>query len=115
LGVFKKYAEFDGRSRRAEFWYFFLFNLIASAILGFIGSMMGDRNNILSSLYSLVVLIPSFAVFFRRMHDLGKSGWWWLMGLIPVIGTIWLIVLLATDGNSGENKYGPDPKGVTTI
>jgi uncharacterized membrane protein YhaH (DUF805 family) len=66
-----------------------------------------------ANLYSLAVLVPSIAVGVRRMHDIGKSGWWLLISLIPLIGAIWLIVLLATEGNQGSNQYGADPKGAT--
>ena len=114
LLVLKKYAVFSGRSQRAEYWYFVLFNLIISIILGIISAVVSDDFSILGLLYSLAVLIPGIAVGVRRLHDIGKSGWMLLIALIPLIGTIWLIVLLATDSNPGDNKYGPNPKGIKT-
>jgi uncharacterized membrane protein YhaH (DUF805 family) len=114
LKVLKNYAGFDGRARRTEYWMFFLFSLIISVVLTVIDGVVGMRSasgfGILSSLYSLAVLVPSIAVGIRRLHDTGKSGWWLFISLVPLIGGIWLIVLLATAGNVGSNQYGADPK-----
>ena len=120
LMVLKKYAVFDGRAQRAEYWYFFLFNIIISIILSILGKAIGVFNitigtvgseiNILSLLYSLAVLIPGLAVSVRRLHDVSKSGWMILISLIPLIGTIWILVLTIRDSTPGENKYGPNPK-----
>lgn len=110
LAVLKKYAVFSGRARRAEYWYFFLFNIIISVALIIITAVIGDVFSILGLLYSLALLIPGLAVSVRRLHDVGKSGWMVLIGLIPLIGAIWLLVLMATDSNPGVNKYGPNPK-----
>ena len=107
LGVLKKYADFNGRARRKEFWMFFLFNLIAAIILGVIDSMIGIP--VLGLIYSLGVLLPSLAVGARRLHDTGKSGWWLLLGLIPLVGLI-LIIFWVMDSNPGDNQYGPNPK-----
>ncbi|HED38054.1 MAG TPA: DUF805 domain-containing protein [Ignavibacteria bacterium] len=112
LEVLKKYAVFSGRARRAEYWYFALFNAIISIILSIISIAIGDKLIILWIVYSLAVLIPSIAVSVRRMHDIGKNGWTILIGLIPLIGLIWLFVLTVLDSNPGENKYGSNPKGV---
>ena len=114
IEVLKKYAVFKGRARRAEYWYFFLFNFIVSVGLTIVNGILGDTKNILGILYSLVVFIPSLAVSVRRMHDVGKSGWILLVSLIPLIGWIWVLVLAVTDSQAGENQYGPNPKGVTT-
>lgn len=114
LAVLKKYAVFSGRARRAEYWYFFLFNMIISIVLGIISTIIGDRYGILGLVYCLAVLIPGIAVSIRRLHDIGKSGWMLLIGFIPLIGAIWLLVLMVTDSNPGENKYGPNPKGAAT-
>ena len=108
--VLKKYTVFTGRARRAEYWYFVLFNAIISAALNIVSHIVGDRSGSLSSLYSLAVFLPALAVAMRRLHDIGKSGWWLLLILLPLIGWIWLIVLFATDSNLGENKYGQNPK-----
>lgn len=108
------YANFEGRARRAEYWNFFLFNILISFGLGFVGGLLGltigAEVEILSTLYGLAVLIPGIAVGVRRLHDTNRSGWWLLIALIPLIGVIILIVFLATEGNSGPNQYGPDPK-----
>jgi len=101
LEVLKKYAVFSGRARRSEYWYFFLFNILIAIALVFLGALI--HNTILNTLYSLVVLIPGIAVGVRRMHDVGKSGWYLL---IP----IYSLVLACTDGNIGTNEYGQDPK-----
>lgn len=103
LEVLRKYAVFSGRARRKEYWMFVLFNIIIGTVLSFF-------SDYLYYLYGLAVLIPGLAVAVRRLHDMGKSGWWILIGLIPIIGWIWLIVLLATDGQPGENEYGLNPK-----
>jgi len=110
LAVLKKYAVFSGRARRAEYWYFVLFSAIASIVLGIISAVIWDKIAILSMMYSLAILIPTLAVVVRRLHDVGKSGWWWFIGLIPIIGIIWLLVLMIIDSNPGDNKYGPNPK-----
>lgn len=98
--VLKNYAVFNGRAGRSEFWFFVLFNFVISVVLGIVGGLIGF--SFLSSIYSLAVLVPSIAVGIRRMHDLGKSGWFIL---IPIYD----IVLWATAGESGDNSYGPVP------
>jgi len=114
LAVLKKYAVFNGRAQRAEYWYYVLFNLIISVVLGIISAVIEDNFGILGLLYYLAVLIPGLAVSVRRLHDIGKNGWTLLLSLIPLIGPIWIIVLMIIDSNPGENKYGPNPKGITT-
>ena len=113
----KKYACFSGRARRQEYWLFFLFNFIAAFVVGFIGVFLVGATGVtafafLGAIYNLAVLIPSFAVFCRRMHDTGRSGWWWLIGLIPFVGWIVLLVFCCLDSQPGENQYGPNPKGL---
>ena len=113
----KKYACFSGRARRQEYWLFVLFNFIASTILKFIAGALISMTGlavlaIIPLLYSLAVLIPGFAVLFRRLHDTGRSGWWWLIGFIPLIGIIVLIVFCCLDSQPGDNQYGPNPKGL---
>ncbi|MBS4022636.1 MAG: DUF805 domain-containing protein [Dethiobacter sp.] len=103
LEVLKKYAVFSGRARRKEYWMFFLINLIIAVVLSFI-------SDYLYYLYVLAVFIPGLAVSVRRLHDIGKSGWWFFISLIPIAGWIWYIVLMATNGQLGENQYGPNPK-----
>lgn len=111
LGCFKKYAEFSGRARRKEYWMFFLFNMLIALGIQIIEAVLGT-GGMLGGLYSLAVLLPGWAVFTRRMHDIGKSGWWWLIGLVPVVGAIVLLVFMCKDGRPGDNAYGPNPKGV---
>ena len=118
LEVLKKYAVFSGRARRKEYWFFVLFNLIISLVLTFIDSALGTLNEetgygLLSGVYSLAVLIPSLAVAVRRLHDTGRTGWWLLIGLIPLIGLIVLLIFFVQDSKPGDNEYGPNPKEQT--
>lgn len=106
--VQKHYVDVNGRARRTEYWMFFLVNLIISIGVSLVGRAIGAP--VIGSLYGLAMLLPGIAVGVRRLHDTGRSGWWLLISLIPLIGTIWIIVLLALDGNRGDNQYGPDPK-----
>jgi uncharacterized membrane protein YhaH (DUF805 family) len=117
VAVLKKYAEFNGRARRTEFWMFVLFNFIFGIAAIIIDNVIGltFEEQIFGTvylLYNLAVLIPSLAVCVRRLHDTGKTGWWILISLIPLVGEIWLIILCATEGTPGENIYGPNPKEV---
>lgn len=100
--VLENYANFNGRARRAEYWWFFLANVIVSIVLQIIDSVIGIA--VLGTIYSLAVLLPSIAVAIRRMHDVGKSGWFIL---IPIYN----LILACTEGDKGQNEYGPDPKG----
>ncbi len=104
LEVLKKYVEFKGRAARPEYWYFFLFNIIAVAVLSVIDNLFNIT--FLTTIYSLAVLLPGIGVGVRRMHDIGKSGWWLLIAIIPILGWIWVIVLLAKEGESASNTYG---------
>jgi len=108
LAVLKNYVGFNGRARRTEYWMFFLFNLIIGIVLEIIGLAL--KNQILYYIYGLAVLLPNLAVGVRRLHDTGKSGWWLLIGLIPIVGWIVLLVFFVTAGQPGNNQYGPDPK-----
>lgn len=108
LGVLKKYADFSGRARRKEFWMFALINFVVMIVLSVVDGVIGMP--ILGAIYALGVLIPSIAVGARRMHDTGRSGWWLLLGLIPVIGLV-LIIFFVLDSTPGDNQYGPNPKG----
>lgn len=118
LEVFKKYAVFSGRARRQEYWYFLLFNIIVSIVLFVIDIVTGSFNaevgmGLLGGIYALAVVIPGFGVSVRRLHDTGRSGWWLLISLIPLIGVIVLVVFLVQDSTAGENQFGPNPKNVT--
>ena len=112
--VIKKFFCFEGRARRKEFWMFILCNAIVAAILGALDSVIGvkiaNSIGILVLIYDLAILLPSLGVCVRRLHDIGKSGWWVLISLIPLVGAIWLIVLFCKEGVKGDNEYGPDPK-----
>ena len=115
LEVLKKYAVFSGRARRKEYWMFFLINLIILVVLSIIDNLIGTVTRqggpgVLQGLYSLAVLIPTLAVTVRRLHDTGRTGWWILIGLIPVIGNIVLLIFLVLDSEPGANEYGPNPK-----
>jgi uncharacterized membrane protein YhaH (DUF805 family) len=103
------YLNFKGRARRQEYWMFILFNIIAYAILG--GISIAIDNFYLIGAYALATLLPMLGVLVRRLHDVGKSGWFILVRFIPLIGSIWLFVVLVTEGEHGLNQYGPDPKG----
>lgn len=107
--VIKNYVGFEGRARRKEYWMFVLVNFIIGLILSLIESL-AEWPEVLSGLYSLFILLPSLAVGVRRLHDTGRSGWWMLIGLIPIIGTIILIVFDCQDSQEDTNKYGPNPK-----
>jgi uncharacterized membrane protein YhaH (DUF805 family) len=118
LQALKKYAVFSGRSRRMEYWYFVLFNIIVSIVLGVIDGLLGTSGSyagagLLSGIYGLAVLIPSLAVTVRRLHDIDRSGWWILIALVPLIGVIVLLVFALLEGTPGDNQYGPNPKGAT--
>ncbi|MEK3884626.1 DUF805 domain-containing protein [Paenibacillus sp. PL2-23] len=108
LKVIKNYVGFTGRARRKEYWMFVLFNIIISVALSII-EMIAGMPSILTWLYSLAIFLPSLAVLVRRLHDTGRSGWWVLIGLIPLVGFIILLVFACMEGE-GDNQYGPDPK-----
>jgi uncharacterized membrane protein YhaH (DUF805 family) len=113
----KKYATFEGQARRKEYWFFALFYVLVFLVLALVDGVTGTFNEdaglgLLSGLYVLATFIPSLAVMVRRLHDTDRSGWWVLIGLIPVLGDIALIVLACLDSQSGANRFGPNPKGV---
>ena len=115
VSVFSNYATFSGRARRSEYWYFVLFNFLVAAALGILASVAGDGMlgglfRGLSGLYSLGTIVPGLAVCWRRMHDIGKSGAFTLLGLIPLVGMILLIVWFCQDSQPGSNEYGANPK-----
>ena len=114
----RKYAVFSGRARRKEYWFFLLFNVLILIGLGLLQAVIGAADSVggtglLTGLYSLAMLLPSISVGVRRLHDIGRSGWWLLIGILPVIGSIVLLVFAVLDSQVGENQYGPNPKGVT--
>jgi uncharacterized membrane protein YhaH (DUF805 family) len=107
--VLENYANFNGRARRAEFWWYFLANLIISIVFNVLAAA-ASFFAILSLIYALAVLIPGLAVGVRRLHDTGRSGWWLLIALIPIVGIIVLIVFFAQDTTPGVNDYGMSEK-----
>lgn len=117
ITVLKKYAVFSGRARRSEYWFFVLFNMIVAFVLGFIDGFLGLGDmeagiGLLGTIYGLAVIIPSIAVGVRRLHDTNRSGWWLLISLVPLIGAIVLIVFFVMDSTPGDNRFGPNPKGM---
>jgi len=115
LEVLKKYAVFVGRARRKEYWYFVLFNFLAGIVLALVDGLTGTLDpqtglGMLGSIYALAVLLPTLAVAVRRLHDTDRSGWWLLIGLIPLVGAIVLIVFMVQDSEPGSNEYGESPK-----
>ena len=135
------YANFSGRARRSEYWYYTLCGAIIGLLLRGVDYLIGLDYEIVGTLYSLAVFIPGLAVLVRRMHDIGKSGWYIVYFMIPtfiagfwfgfsivsagnsgfsgwiiipllllIITSIWMLVLLCREGDSGTNEYGPDPK-----
>ncbi|MGH6656078.1 MAG: DUF805 domain-containing protein [Actinocrinis sp.] len=108
VGVLKNYAGFSGRARRAEYWQFVLFNVIAMVVCLVIDLAIGSP--ILYIVYLVAVLVPSLAVAVRRLHDTDRSGWWILFSLVPLVGGITLLVFMCLEGTRGDNKHGTDPK-----
>ena len=115
IDPFKKYTVFTGRATRSEYWYFSLFTFLITIGLAVIDSALGtvDKTTgqgVLGILWSLFILLPTLAVFVRRLHDTGRSGWWFWIALIPVIGAIVLLVFMCIDSQSEVNQYGANPK-----
>jgi uncharacterized membrane protein YhaH (DUF805 family) len=114
LKVLKNYAVFDGRARRAEYWYFALFSTIFSSILVLIDMAIGfggEGYGLLSGIYGIAVLVPSIAVTVRRLHDTDRTGWWILIVFVPLVGLIGLLVFMIFDSDEGANQYGENPIG----
>jgi uncharacterized membrane protein YhaH (DUF805 family) len=124
-----QFATFSGRARRSEYWWFYLFSILVSSgsflIAGILGGTavgVGGQSTggvvlgllfMIAGLVNLVLLIPGLAVFCRRLHDTGRSGWWWLIGIVPFVGSIVLLVFLCSDSQPENNRYGPSPKGAS--
>lgn len=107
----QNYVKFDGRARRSAYWYPVLCNFIVALVLALLAKLVPFLG-ILTTIFSLAALLPSLGVAVRRLHDVGKAGWWLFLGLVPLVGGIVLLVWACTDSNPGENQYGPNPKGV---
>ncbi|MFM2230889.1 MAG: hypothetical protein RL607_2147 [Bacteroidota bacterium] len=114
--VFENYANFSGRARRSEYWYYTLMNIILAVVMMILDKTLGTNfeplpYGYLYMIYALAVLVPGLAVAVRRLHDVGKSGWFFLVVLIPLVGPIWLLVLLCTD-SVDDNNWGENPKKI---
>jgi uncharacterized membrane protein YhaH (DUF805 family) len=124
LKVLRQYTDFSGRARRTEYWMFVLFNLIFAVAAMAVDNLLGITFKFTGPdgtpmpffygyvyvFYALAAFLPGLAVLVRRLHDVGKSGWMILISLIPLVGFIWLLVLLCTDSQGGSNKWGDNPK-----
>lgn len=111
----RKYAAFTGRSRRAEYWVFFVINFVVYLAAAFLDVMAGTFSKemgvgLASGVYALFVLLPSVSVSVRRLHDTNRSAWWLLLGFVPIIGPLVLFVIYCLEGTPGDNDYGGDPK-----
>ena len=115
--VLSKYADFSGRARRSEYWWFFLFDLLVSLVAAVVDLVIGTASSLgpyglLQIVASLALFIPGLAVAVRRLHDTDRVGWWLFLGVLPVIGAIILLVWFCTEGHRTPNRFGPDPKGL---
>ncbi|MCL1074483.1 DUF805 domain-containing protein [Shewanella dokdonensis] len=113
LEPIRRYADFTGRTRRRNFWMYVLIYNIISLILSAID--VASNSNWLGIVYGLVLLLPSLAVTARRLHDTGRSGWWQLLWLIPIVGWIVVVVFLCQDSDAGDNEYGSNPKAMDAV
>jgi len=114
LEVLNKYAVFSGRAGRKEYWFFILFNILVSFVLSIADLLTGTLNpltgvGLLGGIYTIAIMVPSIAVAVRRLHDTGRSGWWLLILLIPVIGALVLLYFLVLDSDQDSNEYGECP------
>lgn len=116
LAALRKYGIFAGRARRKEYWVFLIVTVIIGFIADWIDHRLGIAGRYIYGLYGpvyffyiIAVFLPTFAVTVRRLHDLNKSGYWALIYLIPVMGWIWLFIMLSFRGTKGANRFGPDP------
>ena len=114
LRVLKNYVGFGGRARRKEYWMFILVNFILAMVLGIVDKILGweraGGEGILTTIYAILVFLPSWAVVFRRLHDTDRSGWWLLLVLIPLVGPIAMLVFMCLEGTRDDNRFGADPK-----
>ena len=111
MDAMNHYADFSGRARRKSFWMFYLFYIIFAIVAGVVDGILGS-NGIVSIIYLLAMLIPTISLTVRRLHDTTHSGWWILIGLVPLVGPIVLLIFYLSNSHPGENIYGPNPKDV---
>jgi uncharacterized membrane protein YhaH (DUF805 family) len=105
---FDHYAKFDGRASRPAFWWWFLFGILVGIAANIIDLILGTWG-VVNGLAGLALLLPNLSVAIRRLHDTDHSGWWVLIGLIPIIGWIVLLIFYLRESDPGQNKYGPPP------
>jgi uncharacterized membrane protein YhaH (DUF805 family) len=115
LTPLRKFADFSGRARRAEYWWFYLLVIVGYLMASIIDSLMGldgtvGPYGIITLVFGLAMLLPSIAAGVRRLHDTDRSGWWMLIAFVPLVGVIVLLVVFVLEGTQGENRFGPDPK-----
>ena len=121
--ITRHYVDFNGRASRSQYWYFVLYYFLISLVLAFIDTlvinpMLGAtpeqvaRGGILQMIFGLAIFLPSLSIGVRRLHDIGRSGWWLLLSFIPIIGVLVLLFWFIQDSQPGSNEYGPNPKGV---
>jgi uncharacterized membrane protein YhaH (DUF805 family) len=109
---FRKYLVFQGRAPRAEFWWFVLFTIICSGVAALVNyALFGESEGIVTGIVEIALLLPGLSVQVRRLHDIDRSGWWYWLFLIPIVGWIILLVWNCKRGTPGPNRYGPDPLG----
>jgi uncharacterized membrane protein YhaH (DUF805 family) len=111
--AFSKFATFSGRARRAEYWWFTLFCALASVVLSILDATLlghgGPQSGPFDGLWSLIAFLPSLSVMVRRLHDVNRSGWWFWIVLIPLVGALILLWWMIKPGDAGDNDFGPDP------
>ncbi len=114
--VFRQYANFDGRARRSEYWYFVLFVFLASLVISTFATPIGGPRlaYVLNTLFTLAIFLPSLSLVFRRLHDTGRTGMWCLLAFIP-LGALVLIAFFCMDSQPGQNEYGPNPKETDVV
>ena len=110
---FSNYVNFSSRACRSEYWYWILFIIIADVVAAIIDQVLGMQ--LVTGLFGLATLIPNIAIAIRRLHDLDRTGWWILLGFIPLIGWIILLIWYITKGTDGPNRFGPDPLSVNLL
>jgi uncharacterized membrane protein YhaH (DUF805 family) len=110
IEALKKYAVFSGRARRKEYWMYTLFVSIIYIVLAIVA--VAAKQPLIAAVFYLAIILPSLAVTVRRLHDTGRTGWWVLIGIVPLVGAVVMLVFLCSDSESGQNKYGPNPKEV---
>jgi uncharacterized membrane protein YhaH (DUF805 family) len=113
----KQYAVFSGRARRKEYWFYQLFNTLFVVALVVVDAMTGTMRGkaglgLLSGLFVLATLLPSLGMLVRRLHDTNRSGWWILIGFVPLVGPLIMLVFTLQDSEVSANQHGPNPKAV---